>query len=394
MQNSITVNLTGMLLMLGAVQGFFLAALLFTKYRKHPANRYLGFLILAYSVFVLSFMISGIPYLRQNHPHWLMTFSGLPFLFGPLHMIYVAELTDSHIRFSRMHWYHFLPFILYKLYYLQVYFLSKEELYTIFEQIRQNHKPFHIVVSGLLVAVVGIVYVLIALIVFRRYSNKIRNVYAALEKVNLYWLRFFTFAALFVWTIVLIENISTALGFNTEPYFQIVPILTSIFIYATGYIGIYKSEIFEQLETRSNLRQAHEIEEQKLQVPGEKKYEKSGLTPEKAVESLKKLDDLMEQDRPFLNPNLTLNDLSDKLGISSHNLSEILNTQLHQNFFDFVNKYRVEEVKTKLEDKRNDHLTLLSIALDAGFNSKSGFNLIFKKYLGLTPSEYRQRVRN
>ena len=394
MQNSITVNLTGMLLMLGAVQGFFLAALLFTKYRKHPANRYLGFLILAYSVFVLSFMISGIPYLRQNHPHWLMTFSGLPFLFGPLHMIYVAELTDSHIRFSRMHWYHFLPLILYKLYYLQVYFLSKEELYTIFEQIRQNHKPFHIVVSGLLVAVVGIVYVLIALIVFRRYSNKIRNVYAALEKVNLYWLRFFTFAALFVWTIVLIENISTALGFNTEPYFQIVPILTSIFIYATGYIGIYKSEIFEQLETRSNLRQAHEIEEQKLQVPGEKKYEKSGLTPEKAVESLKKLDDLMEQDRPFLNPNLTLNDLSDKLGISSHNLSEILNTQLHQNFFDFVNKYRVEEVKTKLEDKRNDHLTLLSIALDAGFNSKSGFNLIFKKYLGLTPSEYRQRVRN
>ena len=339
-------------------------------------------------------MISGIPYLRQNHPHWLMTFSGLPFLFGPLHMIYVAELTDSHIRFSRMHWYHFLPLILYKLYYLQVYFLSKEELYTIFEQIRQNHKPFHIVVSGLLVAVVGIVYVLIALIVFRRYSNKIRNVYAALEKVNLYWLRFFTFAALFVWTIVLIENISTALGFNTEPYFQIVPILTSIFIYATGYIGIYKSEIFEQLETRSNLRQAHEIEEQKLQVPGEKKYEKSGLTPEKAVESLKKLDDLMEQDRPFLNPNLTLNDLSDKLGISSHNLSEILNTQLHQNFFDFVNKYRVEEVKTKLEDKRNDHLTLLSIALDAGFNSKSGFNLIFKKYLGLTPSEYRQRVRN
>ena len=103
MQNSITVNLTGMLLVLGAVQGFFLAALLFTKYRKHPANRYLGFLILAYSAFILSFMISGIPYLQENYPHWLMTFSGLPFLFGPLHMIYVAELTDSHIKFSLNH---------------------------------------------------------------------------------------------------------------------------------------------------------------------------------------------------------------------------------------------------------------------------------------------------
>jgi AraC-like DNA-binding protein len=101
----------------------------------------------------------------------------------------------------------------------------------------------------------------------------------------------------------------------------------------------------------------------------------------------------MEEEKPYLNPNLTLNDLSNKLGISNHNLSEILNTHLKQNFFDFVNQYRVEEVKKYLADEGNDHLTLLSIAFDAGFNSKSGFNAIFKKYIHVTPSEYRQRMR-
>ena len=101
----------------------------------------------------------------------------------------------------------------------------------------------------------------------------------------------------------------------------------------------------------------------------------------------------MTEEKPYLNPNLTLHDLSKKLDISNHNLSQILNTQLNQNFFDFINQYRIEEVKKNLADKANDHLTLLSTALDAGFNSKSGFNAIFKKYVNITPSEYRQQIR-
>ena len=393
MNINLSVDLIGLILILGAVQGLFLATLLFTKYRSHPANRYLGFLILAYSVFIINFMVSSIEPLQQHYPHWLLIFSGLPFLFGPLHMIYVGALTDTHLPFARMHWYHFLPFILYKLFYLQIFFMTREELYAVFLRIRQTSEPFHIMLTGLLVAVIGLTYIIIALILFKRYSVKIQNIYSSLDKVNLYWLRFFTYAALFVWSVVLIENVLSASGINMEDYFQVVPLLTSIFVYATGYIGMFKSEIFEQPEVQENLRQAHEIEARKNIIKNDKKYEKSGLTGEKAAESLSRLQQLMEQDKPYLNPNLTLNDLSEKLNISNHNLSEILNTQLNQNFFDFVNQYRVKEVRKYLEDKNKDHLTLLSIALDAGFNSKSGFNLIFKKYMHVTPSEYRQRVR-
>ena len=379
--------------MIGAVQGFFLASLLFTKYRSHPANRYLGFLILAYSLFVINFMLHGIGDLTKNYPHYMMILSGLPFLFGPLHMIYVSELTDSHLKFSRMHWYHFLPYIIYKIYYAQVFFMSKEELYTIIVQIGQNNKPLHITIFSLAVAVTGVLYISIALVVFKRYSHKIQNIYSSLEKVNLYWLRFFTYAALFVWLIVLTQSVMSAGGINAPQYYMVVPLLTSIFVYATGYIGIFKSEIFEQPDMRNNLKQAHEIEQIKQTIRDDRKYEKSGLSDQKAAESLIKLQKLMADEKPYLNPNLTLNDLSSKLDISGHNLSEILNTQLNQNFFDYINEYRINEVKKYLEDAGKDHLTLLSIALDAGFNSKSGFNLVFKKFTNLTPSEYRQKVR-
>jgi AraC-like DNA-binding protein len=393
MQNNYTIDVVRMLLILGAVQGFFLTILLFTKYRSHPANRFLGFLVLAYSLFIVNTMLFGVEVLQRQYPHWLMILSGLPFLFGPLHMIYVGELTESHLKFTRMNWYHFLPFIIYKLYYIQVFFLSDEELFSVMVQINQNDKPFHIIFSSLMISIVGVFYIIMALFVFKRYSQKIQNVFSSLDKVNLYWLRFFTYAALFVWSIVFILNLLSAYSIDTEPYYMVVPVLTSIFVYATGYIGIFKTDIFEQQGVRKNLSQAYEIEAMKYISRDEKRYEKSGLSGEKAAGSLKKLQQLMEQEKPYLNSNLTLNDLSSKLEISGHNLSEILNTQLNQNFFDFINQYRINEVKKYLEDGSKDHLTLLSIALDAGFNSKSGFNLVFKKFMNITPSEYRQKVR-
>lgn len=388
-----SINFIYFLLGFGAVQGIFLSILLFTRYRTHPANRYLGFLVFLYSLFIFNIMLSDVKILQERFPHWLTILSGLPFLFGPLHLIYVGELTDTHLKFARFHWFHFLPFIIYKIYYIQVYFISTHELTSIMQQIELNNPPFHITFFSLLVAVVGVVYVIIALIVFKRYSIKIQNIYSSLDKVNLNWLRFFTYAAMLVWAIVLIENLFSAMGIDMSRSFMLVPLLTSIFVYATGYIGMYKTEIFEQPDVQKNLIQAHEIEERILSREKNQRYEKSGLTEQKASQYLKKLREMMIEEKPYLNPNLTLNDLSEKLNISSHNLSEILNTQLQQNFFDFINQYRVNEVKKYLEDPNKDYFTLFSIALDAGFNSKSGFNSIFKKYLNITPSEYRQKVR-
>jgi len=99
---------------------------------------------------------------------------------------------------------------------------------------------------------------------------------------------------------------------------------------------------------------------------------------------------LMENEKPYVDSGLTLTQLAGRLNISPHNLSEVINTQLQQTFFDFINHYRVEQVKTDLADSQKQHYTFLALALEAGFNSKSSFNAIFKKHTGMTPSEYQK----
>jgi AraC-like DNA-binding protein len=98
----------------------------------------------------------------------------------------------------------------------------------------------------------------------------------------------------------------------------------------------------------------------------------------------------MQDEKPYLNAELTIQDLSSALNISKHHLTQVLNHSIGKNFFNFINEYRIEAVKKKIEDKKFAHLTLLAIAYDCGFNSKSSFNNIFKQYTGLTPSEYKK----
>ena len=99
----------------------------------------------------------------------------------------------------------------------------------------------------------------------------------------------------------------------------------------------------------------------------------------------------MVEKEPYIDSELTLNSLAEMLSISPHNLSEAINTQLDKSFFDFINFYRVERVKKDLLDPTNNHLKILAIAFDAGFNSKSSFNTIFKKHTNMTPGNTGKR---
>ena len=96
----------------------------------------------------------------------------------------------------------------------------------------------------------------------------------------------------------------------------------------------------------------------------------------------------MEKEKPYLNGKLSLKEVADSLNISVNHLSQVINEQTGMSFFDFVNKYRIEEVKVRLTDPKNEQFTLLAIAFDCGFNSKSSFNSIFKKIMGFTPSQF------
>jgi AraC-like DNA-binding protein len=118
------------------------------------------------------------------------------------------------------------------------------------------------------------------------------------------------------------------------------------------------------------------------------------MTPEEGRMYLQKLQAKMAQDKPYLETELTLPRLSECLSMPQHDLSRVINESLNQNFFDFVNGYRVEEAKRLLVDPAKSAHTILDIALEAGFNSKTTFNGAFKKITGKTPSEFRLEMHH
>jgi len=117
---------------------------------------------------------------------------------------------------------------------------------------------------------------------------------------------------------------------------------------------------------------------------------KSALTKEMADEYVRRLIEFMDSRKPYLDPNLTLPKLAGQVSIRIHHLSQIINEQLHERFFDFVNHYRFEEAKRGLRDPSLSHYSIIGIANKVGFRSKSVFNLTFKKRTGMTPSEFRK----
>ena len=234
------------------------------------------------------------------------------------------------------------------------------------------------------------------LILLNRYSGNIKKIFSSTEKYQLNWLRNITLILTFVLCIFLLENLLFIIDVNLSHYFSMTSYLAGFAIYLVGYLGLLKSEVFSNQEVINSFHQVskNNFPESKQENISRRqdKYIKSGLSPEKAKSYLNNLINIMENENLYTDSNLTLNQLASKLGISDHNLSEVINTQRNQNFFDFINQYRIEKIKKDLTDPTKNNLKILSIAFEAGFNSKATFNTIFKKFTGLTPSDYRSKA--
>jgi AraC-like DNA-binding protein len=216
-----------------------------------------------------------------------------------------------------------------------------------------------------MMALFGTGYVIWSALLLRKHEVNVREQFSDVEKIDLRWLRMLTYGLGVIWLLVIV--------FRSDPltFSGVV-----VFVFLIGFFGVRQGEIFSH-----GLLQPESDEDKK-------KYPKSGLTEEAATKLHQALIQLMTENALYKKAELSIDDLSEKLDVHANYLSQVINQKEKKNFYDFVNAYRIEEFKRLIAMPRNQNLTLLSVAFDCGFNSKSSFNRYFKKATGQTPSEY------
>lgn len=155
-------------------------------------------------------------------------------------------------------------------------------------------------------------------------------------------------------------------------------------------VYLYKEPILKSLYSHPRFQELMQqiFGKEQIQHAPQKKYKKSSLNKTTAEKYHASLEQYMSKEQPFLQANLTLRELAQKIDIHPNNLSELLNEKMGKNFSAYINHYRVETFKTIAKNPKNGHLSLLGLAYESGFNSKTAFNTFFKKEMGMTPKQY------
>ncbi len=365
------------IILLGIVQGMFLGVLLVTTRRgNRTANKLLGILMISFSI-----SISGFFFLRIGDLQFVPFLVHLPpsvlFLFGPLFYFYVRSLTRRNFKFRPEHLLHFLPFFLVLVFRVPYYLVISGTAAQY-----SNAGVSYIITEGIIILIVQIIHLFIYIHFIRRLLKRhiavLKKSRSSIDKINLNWINFIIGGFYIIFGLMAMFIVFYFFKLEIYKYYMsVIPISVSIAIYAMGYLGFKQPQIFSSNGFHEN-----------------KKYKRSTLNPDFADDHLSRLIETMKGDKPYLDSNLTLPKLSKMVAIQPHHLSQIINEKLNQNFFDFINYYRVEEAKLLFADPRGELLTVLAIAEEVGFNSKSAFNTAFKKYTGMTPTQYKSKINH
>jgi len=387
--------------LIGSIQSFFLTIVLLNKKNKKQADIFLSLIFACFGLVLLDNYFRNTGFYNQN-PHLIGVTYCIPMLIGPLFYIYAYLLIKKGARFKKTDFLHALPFLIFVTYFFNTfYLLTGPEKIKFFREVGRD-PSFMIYAAESLLIFSAPVYFILILFLLRKHSKNLKENYSYTEKINLNWLRL-----ILICTIVL-----TIISFATNLFSDVIPLIPywvgdnifftglTVLVFFLGYYGIQQAEIYKgiSLEEARNTLERHAVDDRhekgkpKLDHANTDKYKKSGLHSEDADRYLEIILQYMEQHKPYLETKLSIKMLSEAIEISTNHISQVINEKLKLNFFDFINGYRVEEVKKCLTDPSYEHYTLLGIAFECGFNAKSSFNSIFKKSTGLTPTEFQKSL--
>lgn len=371
------------LLIIGIFQSALLVFLLLVKKPKSIADYILsGYLLV--SAITLLFAYLEIWSRTNGYPYpWLLNLSTpLILLIGPSLWLYVKSLTTQAFRFKPIYLLLALPFVAVLLLLISANYIAPSNIKIEVDQTEafRGDLVFFIIMG--LIALSNVGYTLWGLLLIRGYRKRIKTFFSKTEHIDLRWLRFFLISALISYaSISVLYIVDTALELMSYQDLQLAGFgIASLFVLAVGFVGLKQGNIFTSVPEHFDMDKAVSLTEKTMPLTNQE---------EEFVHTLLRY---MKDQKPHLNPELTISLLSHELGCTPEYLSGVINGRLNMNFFDFVNHHRIEEFKELARDPKNKNLTLISLAYDSGFNSKATFNRVFKKEVGCTPSEYLGKV--
>lgn len=360
----------------GAIQSLFLFLVLLIKKNNRIANIYLSLYMffVAIDMIELYLTIKGFfsprPYQLSLIPY--------SFIFGPSMFLYIAYLTAKINTFTRKYLLLYAPFLIILIINIILYMIiNKPELPQVLIII-------NMIINGGGLFFEGIFYIM-SLFILYKYINRLKEFFSDIDALKLSFIRTMLFVLIFVIFSIFLSFIS---GHNRQEYelLDVIAVLVSMgFVFGIAFFALLQPETFNKIYLINEAL----LQEDETSKP---RYKKFRLPEIKEEEIANQLIQYMSEKKPYVDEELTLQSLADQLSLSTHHLSMILNLHFRQNFYNFINSYRIDEVKQKLSNPDYNDYNILTIAFNSGFNSKSTFNSMFKKFTGISPKEYRANI--
>lgn len=366
MSDSGLQSLPSIFYLAGVFAACFSSLLIIGKRKKIMADYVLAawFLIIGLHLILFILFFSG-NYLK--FPYFLGYEVIFPFIHGPMLYLYILCVTGKNpgVKIWLLHG---IPVLMICLLLSQLLMLSPWDRLAAYQSGNNRYKLLSRILKYLMI-LSGIIYVSLSLLAVRRYTKGISNQYSNTEKINLNWLYYLIAGIALIWIAVIIRN--DILIFS----------LVVLFIVVAAYFGISRVGILD-IPVITNMLDEKETDNEVV------KYQKNSPGDEIIQSIYKKLVHKMVQEKLYKDPELNLNAVARLLDVHPNLLSQVINSMEHKNFYDYINRQRIEEFKRTVVLPENQKYTILSLAFDCGFNSKTSFNRNFKNYMNCSPTEF------
>ncbi len=343
--------------------------------------KWLSILILLATLYTTPWMLGHAGWYAQDGYREFLFF--FPFhqlyLIGPIIYFYVKSLLRSDYTLTKKEYLHFLPAVIYLLYTLVVFitdFFVLEEFYFYADNRDKDLSPWYQITGTISI----LAYTAVCFRDYQQYKARILDEVSFADSIKYGWLKRFLISLILILSlrIIFLVALPDWGDFGLKWWYYFAFACTFYYITFAGYTnGVLASFAYQPPDLSPSIAESNQTQE---------------LISSEVEEWKNQIQEYVINERAFKNPRLTLQDLASQLATNPRIISQSINQGFKMNFNDYVNEARLEALKAKLDQGEHLKFTLLSLAMDCGFNSKSTFNRVFKSRLGMTPNDYLKTI--